>query len=147
MQVYSLYSLDLPFQYGRINNLPEHQRLNRKISTAMDTMITINVIASAIYLSKYSLNTREYHFFFKLGVSTRFRVSGSYNNETSFYSLRWMLEFLVIHLRIPLRHWSRHPSCISCVWVLVPHWMRRRRQHISWTPGLSVAAVNKRKGF
>lgn len=66
MQVYSLYSLDLPFQYGRIKNLPEHQRLNRKISTAMDTMIAINVhvIASAIYLSKYSLNTREYHFFF-----------------------------------------------------------------------------------
>lgn len=66
MQVYSLYSLDLPFQYGRIKNLPEHQRLNRKISTAMDTMITINVIASAIYLSKYSLNTREYPFFFNL---------------------------------------------------------------------------------
>lgn len=142
MQVLSLYRFDLLFQYGRIKNLPEHQRLKQteKISTAMDTIITIICFC---HISFKILSKHKRISFFKLGLSTLFRVSSNYNNETSF-SLRWMLEFLVIHLRTPLRHWSMHPSYTSCVLVLVLHWMRRkRRQHISWTPGLSVPAVNK----
>lgn len=64
--------------------------------------IIIKIICFCIYFLKYFLNIREY-FFFKFGVLILFRVLSNYNNEI-FFSLRWMLEFLVIYFRIFFRY-------------------------------------------
>lgn len=42
-------------------------------------------------------------FFFKFGLLILFRILSNYNNEI-FFSLRWMLEFLVIYFRIFFRY-------------------------------------------